>query len=236
MHPAATHTLSALAGAALTVTVLEGRATYHPNGGAEPTVLHAGDQISVGAPVTPRPPPPAPKVETPATVPALQARVSELEHQLAEAQFTRSLASGALVAMQGEPVPWPADAPAAARPEGFRANIDAFLADHPDMGMIAIDCDEFPCLAVLSGKVGDAEPREIATALHDGLLDPSFGADPDILSMISQASTEAGAQTLYGVGIVPQGKTDDNVNTRMKFRMDALMQEGEGAPEGEGAR
>lgn len=228
MHPAVTQLVSAAAGAAVTVLVVHGSATFHPDDGGPDVRIAEGAVRSLG---TPKPASPAEEIHVPveATVPALQARVADLERQLAEAQFTGRLTSGALEAVQGTPVAWPASPPAGARPETFRGRLEAWVADHPGLKVETVDCDEYPCLAMVSGPA-DPDSRATVESLGDALVDPSFGADPSVMQMASVEDDGEHPRATYGVAIVPGGAMTPDLNTRLKWRMDGLMQEAHPAP------
>jgi hypothetical protein len=165
-----TAVVSALAGAAITIAVYEGRASLARADGP-PLVVEAGQRVSVVGPeLRPRPSVGLPAMDgvderrPPDELSALRAENLDLRQRLAEASFSGAVARGQLEAVEGRPVPWPDDAPAGMRPEVYESSLRALLEGQPGAELSAIDCTEYPCVAVITG-VGEAGLAEVPKAL-----------------------------------------------------------------------
>ncbi|MEM6929320.1 MAG: hypothetical protein AAF602_20445, partial [Myxococcota bacterium] len=151
--------LAALAGAAVTVVVLEGSALVATDGAA-PVTLEPGSPHAFGTPSA------EPLPEAPAARAAvLQARLADLTAQLdatrqelAASSFSRDLAQGQLEMLQGSESPWPDDVRESLTPERFEEALREQLADVDGVDVDRLDCDEYPCVAVLRlAEDGDLE-------------------------------------------------------------------------------
>lgn len=219
------HLLSALVGSLVTVTVLEGHAHLAGSSEAAPLTLAAGEStaVTVGGAGRDRSAPAAPK-----DLAAAQARIHDLEHQLAVAQLSAGLTRGALEAHEGKPQPWPTDAPAAYQPDAFRAKLDAAVRTVPDASVVDVDCDEFPCVVVLATTSEGDNWTDTLRGVHDAMAhDPGFG-DVKVTAMAQAVDDGEGTNRLYAFALAP-APTSEALDTRTQVRAKAAMDELAGA-------
>ncbi|MEZ4237178.1 MAG: hypothetical protein R3F59_13695 [Myxococcota bacterium] len=214
--------LAGLAGAAVTVAVYEGTAVVRRDG-AEPVVVPAGHTERTRPAAAPGAPP-VTAVAAQAEVTRLEGELAAAKQALAESEFSGALARGQLAAMQGTPSPWPEDAPAALRPEAFRAGLEAQLAELPDVSVAELDCAEYPCVAALH-YTGTAEEREWSQQLRDAMQDWLRASVPGGLSVSVNTSRfdQGDASEAYVIFGGYEGERESDVGQRTDFRIDAMV-------------
>jgi hypothetical protein len=217
-----THLLAALAGSVVTATVIEGVALLTP-ADAAPVKVEAGQTHTVG---------PTDDGEEGVARDRVSRRrtsdrrpdpeVAQLRADLDRAKMERAVAVGQLRRVEGEVQPWPADVPAAYRPEAFQRFVTDRAATIPNAEVLVVDCEEFPCLAVLqSHGEGDGWEKALA-AVHQDL--PKEMGDASVMALGSESMSDVGTARLYAVGIAP-GEIDADRRKRLKARADAAMED-----------
>ena len=231
--------LSAAAGAVLTVAVYEGTAEVTPPDGGDAVTVSAGEQqvfASAGEEGMSRPqrrvvvrrPGGGSEDGAPQTVAELEAEVEALRRHVAALELERDLQEGALKAMEGEPQPWPEDGVAEAFAEpGFTSRLEELVSGNPDLELLGVDCEEFPCMAVLRDHSSE---EGWMRGLHQDVSGQWPDEDELKLSMWVSQLNEDGrpAVGLAGVSIVPpgvEGEELDAVRTRSEWRMGAWLEE-----------
>lgn len=230
-----THIAAAVTGALVTVAVYEG--VVHVRSDTEPTVhVQAGETRQLGEPRTvlrevpaAAPGPVVASSSTPTDEPSLapEQRIAALEAQVAELSFERDLLQGQLAFVNGEPQAWPSDVPDAFQPEAFEERLAAELKQR-GIGQIAVlDCNEYPCIAIV-----DVTPGTDPMALHAsiGEIGDHFeadGRDASVMALVSKRETPDGESTMLALAITPDG--DDVGDQRTKVRTEALLAEMEDA-------
>ena len=68
---------------------------------------------------------------------------------MAEGDLARTLLSGQLAAERGDPQPWPEGLPGVLGPGGFERAVAQFAEEH-QLTLDEVQCDEYPCIGVLS--------------------------------------------------------------------------------------
>jgi hypothetical protein len=146
--------LGALAGAAVTVTVYEGRAAVQGPDEATPTELTAGATRTVPG-RAPLGLPGAPAANDAVREAALRQRVKELtdeldaiEDELDTERFAGRLREAELERIQGVPSEWSDAVPDVLRPEAFEGELLP-LTELPGFTVADVDCSEYPCVAAL---------------------------------------------------------------------------------------
>lgn len=222
--------VGALAGAVVTVAVYEGAARIWPASGdaTAAEVVTAGEVRQVGASGPDRQVrlSKAPAGETPEqAVARLSAERDQLAQALEEARFEGALTRGQLAQHQGEPIPWDDTIPAAFRPEAVEKGITAFLADHPELELANLDCDEFPCIATFSptGAAGGADPMDFAKDLPKAYAGALFGDGAAVMASVAAHEGDDGAETrLVSVAAVPADRRDGDWASRAQYRTEAI--------------
>lgn len=219
------HLAAAFAGAVVTVVVLEGSAWVDGADAAGPVGLVGGERTTVqvggrgGAPLVSG-------AEGPGTkdLASAQARIHELERQLAVAKLDAGLSHGAVEAHEGKAQPWPPNAPAAYKPEAFRARLEAAVRTVPGAAIAEVDCDEFPCVAVLATTSTADDWTDQLRAVHDQMShDPAVG-DVAVTAMAQATDDGAAQHRLYAFALTP-APADADAQTRTQFRAKAAMDE-----------
>ncbi|MCP4867876.1 MAG: hypothetical protein GY898_04085 [Proteobacteria bacterium] len=230
-----THLLSALAGAAVTVTVYQGAAVVRADEGP-PVTVAAGDVHVVGTP-TAAAPPAAPEQPQRVSIrldgnasPAereamLAAEIGRLRDELTRAEMSSDIARGQLASHEGEPIAWPEDLDDVYRPEGFEANIEAALAEVPFGEIEVLDCSEYPCFAVIrSAETGDGwqDPvREFAD-----LLKARAGDNTGVMKHLSGIGRDGEELRYAGISYGPNedGNDEADVLQRTGFRINSVIE------------
>ncbi len=216
--------LAGLAGAAVTVVVYEGSAVVRASPGAEPMTVNAGEthRIPGDAPIaaTPRTP-----EERRLDVARLEAELEAAEKALAEAKFEGALTRGQLQAVQGVPSEWPKDVLPAVSPERFKAELEAQLADVPDVEISHVDCEEYPCIAAIrytGASSDDSWQKPIGDSVH-GWLEGVYGPDGMSISTNTSRFRNGDKSASYVIFGAHSGDDAPDVGTRTEYRIDGLV-------------
>lgn len=163
----------AAAGAIVTLAVQHGQATVPSDDGAALTV-RAGETRRVGEA---RPTPtaesrpavaqrPTPSADQALSLPEARARIAALEDEVATLRLESDLQRGALEQSEGVPQDWPSGVAEAMREPGFRDALGQVLAERPGVELLGVDCEEYPCIALLQSP---GDPSEWTRGLHEGI-------------------------------------------------------------------
>jgi hypothetical protein len=225
-----THLLAAAAGSLVTVAVLEGSAWIQGDD-APRTEVRAGETRSVGgAPHAPKSRGAEPwGAQSEAKRPPAEERIADLERQLREARTENAMARGQLTRAQGTPSDWPADANPQMRPAAFERYVAEQVAAIPGAELVDVDCDEFPCVAVIRSHAPGEDWEDPLKQVHEGLGEAGFGANLGVVGLAADTQTPEGDLRLYAFGVAP-GDAPANVHTRLKHRAEVRLEElmGEG--------
>lgn len=142
-------------GVAATLFVERGTLTVIEDGDV-PRTVGPGERLVLGAP-------PSSPAETPqAELTRLRAELATLRQDKATAEFQAAVAEGQLVAERGEAIAWPAHVRAALLPAAFEGTVRSRFGPDSGVEVVAVDCAEFPCLAVVrtpsTGETGVPAP------------------------------------------------------------------------------
>jgi hypothetical protein len=224
----------AAAGALVTFSVLEGSA-WLSGPGRPDQPLAPGDRVHVEAPAEPAGAQPrsptAPPLPTDEPLEAALARVTAerdaYKEQLDLLQFEGAVLRGQLEASVGVPSEWPADAPDALKAPALSAAFAAVVAAVPGAGVISVECEEFPCIAVLRAPDGDEGVKSLADQVRDAAANLTPG-DPLGISMFASRSDDGeGELNLLGVALSP-GKLEQTVEDRLAARAREALEAAEG--------
>ena len=237
----ASHWLAAAGGAAVTVVVITGAAMVWPEGGMGPLELRAGESWTseeAGGPVG-GPTPLAIRL-SPDSAAGAAALSGDLEGATqaalaAEVQRLRTEAAlmrGQLERYQGTPEPWPDQVPADLEPTNFEATIEDVLKDMPDVELVRLDCDEYPCLAVVRAKPGTPDSPMVLKGVAESMAVKGGGdgeeeRDRGVMMAIGERQGDDGESVAVGVVGVLDGSLppDPDREARMHQRLTELEQE-----------
>ncbi len=231
-----THLLSALAGAVVTVTVLQGAAVLRADEAA-PVVVETGQSHTVGAPAAPAPPAAATTAEpqrrvvvrTPGASPEareamLVEEIGRLRGELEQARVSAALSRGQLESLEGSPQEWPDDVPDVYRPAAFEAAVERALEEVPFGDLEIMDCNEYPCFAVIrSHDTGD--DWQIPVDDFVGLLrDSAEGEDTGVMQHMSGFGRDGQEYRYAGLSFGPKDSQDDReVLDRTGYRVESAI-------------
>lgn len=205
-----THFLAALAGAGVTLAVLEGTALVQP-AGADPFTLSAGETRAVEPTPTAAEDQPKPARATP----------DQVARELAALKLEHALTLGQLRALGGSASPWPEKLPEGYRPANFEAFVRERVAALPAASVVAIDCDEYPCIAVVRSHDPSDRWSEALTELHDDLDGAAYGEGTNVVGLASVDDRGQGPVKLYAFSVLPgdEGGPSPEVRSRLEVRV-----------------
>jgi len=221
------HAAAVVAGAAITVTVYEGSAII---GGEDGGTIEAGETWHKTE-ATERPEPGrrvvtrtgGPDVADEDDPEVLRARIDALEHALATADFEDAIQRGRIAAVEGRPQEWPADLPPQLQASGFEQSLRDGLADNEDLEILEVNCDEYPCYAII-----EADPETMGPGRKPGggaiqAWAETVDGDVGLMNMVSVLGGPDGEVGLMGVSLIAEGQPSDEVSTRLNYRMEGSV-------------
>ncbi len=210
------HFLAALAGSAVTVVVLEGTARVHHGDG--PAVhLVAGQTHGVGHAAAATPEAPPRTAASPSGDPAKELAALKLEH---------AITVGQLRALGGQPQTWPANLPEAFRPGPFERFVRERAAGIPDAQVVTMDCDEYPCIAIVRSNSTANDWQDGLMPLHHDLASTPFGDDVQVIGYGTQHDDGTHDVRLYAFSVVPgeNEPADGELRSRLDVRVRGDLQ------------
>jgi hypothetical protein len=121
--------------------------------------------------------------------------------------------------LDGAPIAWPRDVAAAYREAAVAQHLETFVGK-PGLGTVeALDCVEFPCIALVAQDAAKASGGGMAAlrkALNDLIADRHAGR-----SALALSSSQVGDRTYSAVSVMPP--SDDDVRVRVQKRMQRLL-------------
>ncbi|MCB9778474.1 MAG: hypothetical protein H6742_07925 [Alphaproteobacteria bacterium] len=224
---------AAAGGALLTVAVYEGSARILPDDGSAAVDIAAGQERTVSLPVG------AVDDRTGGTVPAraldprstddvavLRDEVARLQQENESLRLENALVRGSLAAHQGEAVPWPDDAPAALQPRAFEDAVRAAVDRADGLDLLAVDCDEFPCLAILRSADAGPDWAERVQAVPQGLAEELGGDEPlSVMAMARGEVDDDGNEVMLSAfALLPSQGDPRALGPRIDYRAEGLME------------
>ncbi len=228
-----THLLSAMAGAAVTVTVMQGTAAIYGSSDAH-AQLGPGQEWTTDGVVeaAPNAEPEPYKLQFKLPIPtgdmdtdALRQELDNVRNQLAELEFAHGIAKGQLAAVEGEPQEWPEDLPEALTADRFEDSLLTALGDRPDAEIHTVDCSEFPCFAIIeSSDPGENWVRDLETI--GKTMEELSGQEGNfgVMNMAGESDHDGDNVRMLGVSYWP-GDRDPEAQKRLNYRGQALLQD-----------
>lgn len=224
------HFLAALAGSTVTFLLVEGTATAFPADGA-PVALEPGQQQRLG-----------PDAAAAGADPAVAARASDREAALAKElallRLEHAITAGQLRALGGAPAEWPADVPAPYRPAAFGKFVHERASGLADTTVVAVDCDEYPCIAIVRSTDPSDQWQDKLMALHDDLAGAGFGESNGVIGNGTVRDDGTKAVKLYAFSIVEDGLSGEvrsRLDVRVRGDMEGITEELMAEPEPDAA-
>jgi hypothetical protein len=245
------HWLAAAGGAAVTVAVITGAAMVWPSSGGGPLEIRAGESWSSEAgaqaggptPLAIRVAPGSPEAAAILSGDLEGATQAALAAEVERLRMESALLKGQLEKYQGSPEPWPTDIAADLRPEAFEATVDGILDDFPDAELVRVDCQEYPCLAVIRARPGAPDTAAVLKGVAEAMgeqVKSESGTSPDgeddiergVMMSIAQRGNDDGTEETIGVlGIIDGSRADPDRQTRTHQRLMDLEQDERGTVE-----
>jgi hypothetical protein len=217
------HLAAALAGAVVTMTVYEGSARFESTPEGEASTLSAGERLARrvrgGNPAEPDP-----LAGRSGATASPAARIAELERQLAAARQEAGIQRGIVTLHEGVPQAWVGRVSDVWRPDAFRTRLDDAVAGVPGARVVRVDCEEFPCVAILRPPADADDWVDLLTAVPERMnADGAFGATA-VIGMAS-ATGDGDAEVRHFALALEPGPADPAVETRTRYRAQTLLAE-----------
>ncbi len=224
---------AALGGALVTVAVYEGSAWM---GGEEraPVAVEPGERrtVIVGGPEGSAPGRAQAAGERssgdgqPRTLAEAQQEIAALREELATAKLEGAVSRGQLTQQIGAPSPWPESPAEVVKPAVWEKNLSDALARHGAGKVIAIDCEEYPCVAVLAPPPNAEDWKENFEEVFTDLSEGTFANDASVHAMATAHDDGETVHNLMGLAIYPATEGgDETVRDRTNYRLGALLEE-----------
>ena len=211
------HLVASLAGAAITLVVDRGTALVHQPGEPDRT-LGAGDSAAIN-------PPDATPAGADVAPPRGEATVASLQREIEALKLQQALVRGQLAQAAGTPTAFAADLPEHFTPAGFTRRLEEAAAAHPGVTLEQSNCDEFPCLGVLTTAFdGEGWQKRLEAVAKDMKAD-GYGEETDAMEWISELSNGEESTRVMVFTLWPEDGIDPNTQTRTKVRAEELMQD-----------
>lgn len=213
MKPA-THLVAAAGGAALALVVTDGHAEILDASGEPVATAAVGERVVVSRPAPS--PSPAPRVVlAPVAEETARATPSEADRL----RFENASLRGQLELREGKPVAWPDQVPAPLEPDAYVATLQDHLPD--GFAVLAADCAEYPCIGwVHAAGAPDADWEPDARAFYTNVLEGGvLGDSPQIWTWPDVRRDGSGSDVLAAVALMPEGKVDRALSTRLNHRV-----------------
>jgi hypothetical protein len=131
-----------------------------------------------------------------------------------------AFAEGQLEAVEGKAIEWPKDAAPAYQRASVEAQLERFIVDRGLAKVASIDCEEFPCVAVLSQadtRAGPESMQVLGAALND-LIKESYSGR----TALTMSASQDGSTARYAIAIMPN---DEDIKTRVTNRSRRALEE-----------
>lgn len=222
---------SALAGALVTFTLLEGSALWTDAEGSRP--LQTGEALALSAPTADGPavPPTGARAPTsaPAATPGPARGATSPEEQIRRLELELAATRAQLAQFGGVPGAWPAALAPGLRPEQLRPWAEG-LATLPGVRSVEVDCEEYPCMISFEATdPADPDWSAVRAALED--QHPAVPEGTQVSAGVSEATMEnddGGAQSTLIAWLADPASLDDAVRQRLNVRVQDLLEDAHG--------
>jgi hypothetical protein len=151
--------------------------------------------------------------------------IARLQEEVTALRADNAASQEHIAAIEGKPRAWPANLPAGYRPESMEARITAMLEKSGLGALTDLDCDEFPCVAVIESKQGgDDWNKKLRGALSELARDPDLGGR--VSMAMSGSRREDGDKTTQAnaVSFAPADLFDADLQKRISNRAQSSLE------------
>ena len=175
-------------------------------------------------------PPPVARVAEPAAsdvagrIATKEREIARLQEEVTALRADNAASQEHIAAIEGKPKAWPANLPAGFRPESMEARINAILEKSGLGTLTDLDCDEFPCIAVIETKQGgDDWNKKLQGALSELARSPDLGGR--VSMAMSGSRREDGDKTTQSnaVAFAPADLFDADLQKRTTNRSQSSL-------------
>lgn len=222
--------LAAVAGATVTIAVMQGTAMVH-NGDASAAVpLQAGEQHTTTGTRAARPQATGPRAAK-AVGDELAGRIAELEAEreaiqakLKELSFENALTRGQLYQHEGEASEWPEGVHEVYQPSVLEQAVRSHIEGLEGVSLAQIECAEFPCVvAIQSETMAEGWDEAIKGSLAP--LMEEIGTDGSVSTNTSVFRSNDLEARYIIFGASPSEHTTPEVKIRTEHRIDTMIDE-----------
>jgi hypothetical protein len=222
---------SALAGALVTFTLLEGSALWTDADGSRP--LQTGEALALGGPASGGPAVPSTGARAPtraaAATPGAARGATSPEEQIRRLELELAATRAQLAQFGGVPGAWPADLAPGLRPAQLRPWAEG-LAALPGVRSVEVDCEEYPCMLTFEATdPADPDWSAVRAALED--QHPAVPEGTQVSVGVSEATMEddeGSAQSTLIAWLADPASLDDAVRQRLHVRVQDLLEDAHG--------
>ena len=183
--------------------------------GYEGFALLRGEELAV----TPRAQAACPAAVNPAPSPPWCPDLTEQREVLEGCGFEKRVLRARLARYEGFEQPWPEELPRQLGAADFEGTLRGLMDEREEVELLDVDCDEYPCLAVLRSFEEEGWP---ALALHRGLSE-RVGEEVGIWNVASATELGGIEVSLQLVAPVLRGDVDEELSRRLDHRAEALL-------------
>ena len=168
---------------------------------------------------------PAPSAEDAAgRIAAKEQEIARLQQELTALRADNEASQEHIAAIEGKPKSWPSNLPAGYRPEALESRINAMLEKSVLGTLTDLDCDEFPCIAVIETKQGgDDWSKKLQGALSDLARSPELGGRVSMSMSGSRREDGDKITQANAVAFAPADMFDSDLQKRTSSRAQSSL-------------
>jgi hypothetical protein len=187
------------------------------------------DAVAVAKPPPPaaRAAEPAPAADVAGRIAAKEQEIARLQQELSALRADNAASQEHIAAIEGKPKSWPSNLPAGYRPEALESRLNAMLEKSGLGTLTDLDCDEFPCIAMIETKQGgDDWNKKLQGALSELARAPDLGGR--VSMSMSGSRREDGDKTTQAnaVAFAPADMFDADLQKRTTSRAQSSLDKG----------
>lgn len=165
-----------------------------------------------------------PRNDLAAQIRAKEAELARLRSELGRAQAAGADVEKRLEAAEGKPRAWPANLPHGYRAEVMESKLSDMLQKTKLGSLADIDCDEFPCIAVIQARPDEPDfQKKLQAAINDVISGGDWGPQVATSFWSSQKDVDGKPVQFSAIALAPADSYDDDLHTRSNHRAQSAM-------------